>query len=219
MTSELDPRAAHRTVAPSPETMDFGGLTITFDDRVLRPRPWTAAQSMWAAEYLPSLPPGDVLELCSGAGHIGLLGVRGSGRRLVCVDLNPVAAAYTRSNAEAVGLAARVEVREGRIGDVLHPDERFPLIIADPPWVPHEDVQRFPEDPISAIDGGEDGMSVVRECLNAIVTHLMPEGVALLQLGTVRQADAVRTHLRASSNLTVGDVREHGGRGVLISIL
>lgn len=202
----------------APQTMDFGGLTISFDERVLRPRPWTAAQSVWATEQLPALPPGDVLELCSGAGHIGLLAVRDSGRRLVCVDLNPVATAYTRSNAEAAGLAAQVEVREGHIRDVLRPGEQFPLIIADPPWVPHEEVDRFPEDPLSAIDGGQDGMSVVRECLEAIDTHLMPGGVALLQLGTTRQVDAVRTHLAASSNLTATEVREYGDRGVLVSV-
>ena len=54
-------------------TVEFGGLQITFDSRLLSPRPWTQAQSRWAASLLPNLPPGDVLELCSGAGQIGLL--------------------------------------------------------------------------------------------------------------------------------------------------
>ena len=45
-------RAAMSTVTTEPEDMDFGRLRIAFDDRVLRPRPWTAAQSEWAAEIL-----------------------------------------------------------------------------------------------------------------------------------------------------------------------
>ena len=49
-----------------PEEMDFGGLRIAYDSRVLEPRPWTAAQSEWAAEILQAAPGGDVLELCSG---------------------------------------------------------------------------------------------------------------------------------------------------------
>ncbi len=209
------------TGQPSPtatECIDFGGLTIAFDERVLRPRPWTAAQSDWAAALLPQLPPGEVLELCSGAGHIGLLAVHGSGRRLVCVDLNPVAASYTRRNAEAAGLADRVEMREGRISEVLRSGEVFPLIVADPPWVPHEDVGRFPEDPVTAIDGGADGLAVVGECLRAIVSHLAPGGVALLQLGTLSQADAVAALLRESSDLDVRERREYGERGVLVWI-
>jgi release factor glutamine methyltransferase len=200
------------------QTVNFGGLSILFDDRVLRPRPWTVAQASWAAELLPALAPGDVLELCSGAGQIGLLAIRDSGRRLICVDLNPAAAAYTRHNAEAAGLADCLEMREGRISEVLGRDERFPLIIADPPWVPHDQVNSFPEDPISAIDGGEEGMTVVRECLDAVVTHLAPGGTALLQVGNIRQAEAVALLLREFPRFLVGEVREFDGRGVVIEI-
>ena len=57
-------------------TMTFGDLEIAYDDRVLTPRPWTALQSEWAAELLESAPAGPVLELCAGAGQIGLLAVR-----------------------------------------------------------------------------------------------------------------------------------------------
>ena len=163
---------------------------------MLRPRSWTENQSLWAAELLPSLPAGTVLELCSGAGQIGLLAVAGSGRRLVCVDMNPVAAEYIAANAVAAGLRNRVEIRLGRIDDALAPRERFPLIIADPPWVPRSETQRFPEDPLLAIDGGDDGMGVVRECLAAIESHLGSGGVALLQLGPDDQVEAVTRHAR-----------------------
>lgn len=199
------------------ETIDFGGLRITFDDRVLRPRTWTENQSRWAADLLPHLPEGDVLELCSGAGQIGLLAVVGAERRLVCVDLNPVAAELTRFNARAAGLEDRVEMREGRIEEMLAPDERFALIIADPPWVRRSETQRFPEDPLVAIDGGDDGLSVVRECLRAIDDHLAEDGVALLQLGPDGQAAAVARLLEGGS-LASGETREFGGRGVLLRI-
>ena len=205
------------SATPPAEIVDFGDLRIAFDGRVLRPRSWTENQSLWAAELLPTLPPGTVLELCSGAGQIGLLAVAGSGRRLVCVDMNPVAAEYIAANAVAAGLRNRVEIRLGRIDDALVPRERFPLIIADPPWVPRSDTPRFPKDPLMAIDGGDDGMAVVRQCLAAIGVHLGSGGVALLQLGPGDQVEAVADML-ADTKLVPGETRDFGERGVLLRI-
>ena len=91
--------------------VDFGGLTITFDDRVLRPRDWTLAQSTWAAELLATAPAGPVLELFAGVGHIGLAAVASTDRELVMVDLNPAAVELARCNIDTAGLASRVTVR------------------------------------------------------------------------------------------------------------
>jgi release factor glutamine methyltransferase len=202
------------TTTTEPEEMDFGRLRIAFDGRVLRPRPWTEAQSTWAAEILPTAPAGTVLELCSGAGQIGLLAVADTDRELVCVDLNPVACDYARRNAAAAGMADRVEVREGAIDVMLGDDERFALVVADPPGVRRTEVGRFPEDPVVAIDGGEDGMDVAWMCVDAARRHLSPGGTLLLQLGTVDQVDSLRERLR-DDELDVSEVRWHE-RGVLV---
>ena len=202
---------------PAPETIDFGGLRISFDDRVLRPRTWTEHQSRWAAGLLPDAPAGPVLELCSGAGQIGLLAVAASGRRLVCVDLNPAAAELTVGNARAAGVLDRLEMRLGRIDEVLMPGESFPVIIADPPWVRRAETDRFPEDPLVAIDGGDDGLSVARECLDAVVEHLAPGGSAVFQLGPDGQAEAVAARA-VDAGLVAGEVRTFGDRGVLLRL-
>ena len=54
-------------------TVQIGALTIAYDASVLEPRPWTARQSEWAADLLSVAPAGRMLELCAGAGQIGLL--------------------------------------------------------------------------------------------------------------------------------------------------
>jgi methylase of polypeptide subunit release factors len=177
------------TGAATVETMAFGPLRISFDGRVLRPRAWTAAQSEWAAEVLRTAPAGPVLELCAGAGHIGLLAVADADRELICVDVDPVACGFARQNAAAAGLADRVEVRQGLMDEVLRDDERFPVVIADPPWVRRAEVGRYPEDPLRAIDGGDDGLDVARTCVAVARRHLLPGGSLLLQLGTVDQVD------------------------------
>lgn len=204
------------TTTSAAETMGFGPLRITFDDRVLRPRPWTAAQSTWAAEVLTSAPAGPVLELCAGAGQIGLLAVLGSTRPLVCVDLDPVACAFARHNAEQAGIADRVQVREGPMDDVLRDSERFAVVVADPPWVRRAEVGRYPEDPVLAIDGGADGMEVAWTCVDVARRHLTPGGTVILQLGTVEQMDALRDRL-GEDDLAVTEVRRCE-RGVLIRL-
>lgn len=200
------------------EQMTFGPLSIAFDDRVLRPREWTMAQSEWAAEIMATAPGGPVLELCAGAGHIGLAAVAAKGRRLVCVDSSGAACDFARANAHSAGMADLVEVREARLESALAPDELFPLIIADPPWVPRARTSDFPEDPLTAIDGGADGLDVARACLDVIGTHLAEGGSAVLQLGTTAQADTLQAHPSfTEGGLRMSEVREHA-RGVLARI-
>lgn len=191
----------------------FAGLDLMTDDRLLTPRAWTAEQSAWAADLLGELPPGPVLELCAGAGHIGLAGIRGTGRRLVAVDREDSATTRVLANADRLGMADRVEVRCSAVDRAVEPDELFALVIADPPWVPHDLLGEYPDDPPEAIDGGGDGLDIARECVQVIGRHLDPDGVALLQLGTSDQVAL----LALPPTLVVGEVREYP-RGVLVSL-
>jgi release factor glutamine methyltransferase len=194
-------------------SMEFGPLRISYDARVLRPRPWTLHQSTWAAELAAIAPPGPLLELCCGAGQIGLAAVARIGRRLVCVDVDPVACEYTRLNAELAGLAGLLEVRAGLLEERVGPGELFAGVIADPPWVPREEVVRYPEDPVTAIDGGPDGLDLARACIATAARHLVLGGFAVLQVGTRPQADQLIAELgRYDGLLRCPEVREfdHG---------
>lgn len=194
----------------------FGELDISYEDGVIAPREWTLAQSDWASELLPTAPDGPVLELCTGAGHIGLHAVLHANRTLVAVDDNPVACGHARRNAERAGLADRVEVRQGRIDEVVGDDERFAMVVADPPWVPSDVVPRFPEDPVHAIDGGPDGLALTRTCLAVAAAHLEDGGVLILQVGPA-QEDAVAAEASAHG-LHLHDVRRFGDRGALLRL-
>ncbi|MBZ5735276.1 methyltransferase domain-containing protein [Nocardioides sp. TRM66260-LWL] len=200
--------------APPARTRTIGGLPIGYDERVLEPRPWTAAQARWAAELAADQPPGRLLELCCGAGHIGLLAAHLTGRALLAVDLSPAASAWTRRNADALGVGDRVEVRQGRLEDGWEPDdERFPVVLADPPWVPSAEVGRFPDDPVLAIDGGVEGLDVARLCLRVAAARLRPAGVVVLQLGTPAQVHALVATAGSLGLALLGTRQEE--RGVL----
>ena len=193
-------------------TTRFGPLEISYHDGVLRPRPWTAQQSHWAAELLATAPAGPILELCAGAGQIGLLTISLRARPLVCVDSSARACADARRNAAAAGLGELVEVRGRRLEDAVGPEERFAMVLADPPWVPGTEIGRFPDDPPHSIDGGPDGLDAARSCLRVAMRHLLPGAPVLLQLGRREQAATLAAGL---TDLAVREVRDGEG-GVLV---
>lgn len=203
------------------ELIEFGTLSVQYDDRVLRPRRWTTAQSAWASALLETAPEGPVLELCAGVGHIGLLAMTGQSRPLVLVDSSQIACDHAAANQERAGLACPVEIRCGRMEELIADDERFALIIADPPWVRSNETGGHADDPVHAIDGGEDGLDLVRACLEIIGRHLVDGGSAVLQLGSLDQVAAVSDHLTDHADLELGIVehRSYGDRGVLVHLV
>lgn len=197
--------------------MQFGPLRISYNEHVLEPRPWTALQARWARQLAEVVPNGPVLELCAGAGQIGLMAIHGTARRLVAVDASRIACSFVQCNARAAGLTDAVDVRHERLSSACAPEERFPLIIADPPWVPHDEIGRFPQDPASAIDGGYDGLTVARQCLYVVADHLMDDGAALVQVGDARQVALLERSL--PQGLVLAESRIEQGRGAVAKIV
>jgi release factor glutamine methyltransferase len=159
------------------------------------------------------------LELCAGAGQIGLLTLALSpspAAQLVAVDSNPIACDFIRQNAQHAGLAERVEVREGDLTTVLDPVDRFDLIVADPPWVEHGRVPDHPGDPVLAIDGGADGLDLATACLQVAEAHLRDGSSLLLQLGSAGQVtEVVRRAETSGSRLGFVEARHFGRAGSL----
>lgn len=187
--------------------MTFGPLCVTFDDEVLEPRPWTLAQATWAAELAPSVPEGPILELCSGAGHIGQAAAALAGRALVQVDVDPHACALAEANAAANLGDRAVEVRCRDLDVAVDPDERFPIVLADPPYLPSTQSGDWPDDPRLAVDGGDDGLDLPRRCLAVAGRHLAEGGVVLLQALGRSQVLQLAADV-AAAGLRVTDLRE-----------
>lgn len=203
------------------ELIEFGSLSIQYDERVLRPRRWTTAQSAWASALLRTAPDGPVLELCAGVGHIGLLAMVGQDRPLVLVDSSDVACEHAAANVERASLPGPVDIRCGQMDDLIADEERFALIIADPPWVPSGETGEHVDDPLHAIDGGADGLDLVRTCLEIVGGHLADDGSAVLQLGGLDQVAAVSDHLtdHPELGLRLAEHRAYEDRGVLVLLV
>jgi release factor glutamine methyltransferase len=128
-----------------------------------------------------------VLDLCCGSGAIGLaVAVRSEDVELLAVDDSPLAAECARRNLAQVG---------GRVyhGDLFAPIPRtelhsLDLIVASPPYVPTEEIQRLPAEarlyePRSTLDGGPDGTCVQRGILGAAGEWLGAQGAVMVETG------------------------------------
>jgi release factor glutamine methyltransferase len=175
------------------ERSTFGGLDIAWDHRVLGPRPWTIEQSAWAAELAgrTNLP---ILELFAGVGHIGLAAARASGSALTQIDADPVACAFARRNAARAQLFDRARVRCAELPEAVPCDERYGVIIVDPPYIARDRVAEYLGDPPHTIDGGADGLKPARAVMDAVAER-HPDTHVVLQLGGWDQADALADRL------------------------
>src|SRR5512139_165722 len=127
--------------------MAFGPLDIEYDEHVLEPRLWTLAQARWAAELLRShggVSP--LLELCAGAGQIGLAAAALSDRAAVLVDASEdacrcgaVRPRRSAARADGGGGRARRVVRAGIGRPAVHPFRSHPRL---PPRPTHRDRRR-----------------------------------------------------------------------------
>ena len=198
------------TTFATQEIIDFGPLQVAFDRSVLRPRPWTLAQSEWAAQLASAGEP--LLEVGCGAGHLGLAAAVMRGSHLVQVARDPAACRWAELNAAASAYGDRTEQRCGTAAEVLAAGEVFDVVIADPPYVPSDEVLLYPDAPPGAIDGGPDGLGHVRSFLREIAGHVAPGGSVLLQVRGVGQVDKLDGWLAhpSSAALLITEARFYG---------
>lgn len=133
-----------------------------------------------------------VLDLCTGSGCLAVLAAMAFPDASVdAVDLSADALEVARRNVADHGLAGRIRLLRGDLFDAVG-DERYDLIITNPPYVDAEGMAGLPaectHEPAMAFDGGEDGIDLVRKILDASGKHLAADGGLLCEVGRCRPA-------------------------------
>jgi release factor glutamine methyltransferase len=176
-------RAAGEPTAYLTGRKEFCGRSFRVDARVLVPRPETELVVEAALAALPEH--GAALDLCTGTGCIAVsLALGRPGAAVASVELSAEAAVVARENAAALGAA--VELLEGDLYAPLPPGRRFDLIVSNPPYVPSGEMASLPpevrREPVLALDGGADGLGLLRRIVAGAQDRLSPGGALVLEM-------------------------------------
>lgn len=181
----LQRRIAGEPLAYLLESAQFRGRNFTVSSAVLVPRPETEDLVMLALERIAGCEFPHCLELGAGSGVIAISLALESACRMIATDVSPDALAVARTNALTLG--ASVEFLLGDWYAPLAADQRFHLIVSNPPYIaggdPHllGDGLRF--EPALALTDGKDGLSCIRKIVSGATSRLFSGGWLLFEHG------------------------------------
>ena len=182
-------------------TASFYGIDLAVDERVLIPRPETELLAERAIAELKERPFPKVMDLCTGSGAIAAaVAANVPNVKVVATELSPRAFMLARVNLRPY---ANVKVLRGDLFEALESkdsdpstkDIPFDAILTNPPYIPSGAIDGLaPEvkdhEPHMALDGGKDGLDIIKRIIAEAPAHLKPSGFLLMEIGD-DQADAV----------------------------
>ncbi len=210
-------RMAGESVAYILGRKEFWSLDLMVDARVLVPRPDTETLVAQALELLEAMPDRGralrVADIGTGSGALALaLKKERPGDEVLAVDLSPEALEVARGNAERLGL--EVAFLQGDLVAPLTGRGPFDLVASNPPYIPTRDIDGLsPEvlrEPRLALDGGEDGLALIRRLASEARQVLAPDGALAMEIGA-GQAAAVTELLRGEGYSAVSTRRDLAG--------
>jgi release factor glutamine methyltransferase len=189
-------RRAHEPVAYLLGHREFYGRDFRVDARVLVPRPDTETLvDVALARTRACSMSMRALDLCTGSGCVAIsLARERPTASVAAVDVSGDALSVARENAARLG-AYNIAFYEG---DLFAPiaQSRFDVITANPPYIPSAEIPTLMSDvrdfePRLALDGGDDGLALVRTIVEQAPNHLAAGGVLAIEVG-VGEAPTVR---------------------------
>jgi release factor glutamine methyltransferase len=172
---------------------EFYGLDFTLTPAVLIPRPETELLVDQALSWLRRRPPAPLwaADVGAGSGCIAIsLAVHAPELRVAATDLSLPALQTARCNALRHGVASRLFLIQTDLlapfpPYSLSPGPYLELICANLPYIPSATLASLPvaaREPRLALDGGPDGLSLIRSLLEQAPSRLAPGGLLLLEI-------------------------------------
>jgi len=180
----------------------LGTYSFYVDERTIVPR-------SYIAELIPEYfapwvnnPEGieNVLELCTGSGCLAIMMADAfPDAQVDAVDISPDALAVAQRNVDTYKLNGRVNLLQSDLYAQV-PNKKYDLIVTNPPYVNSGSMAQLPKEylhePQIALDGGSDGMDLVRKIVAGAAERLTDDGLLIVEIGNEKAfAEAAFGHL------------------------
>lgn len=167
------------------------GVPFYCDDRSIVPRSFIAELIVdgHLEHWIP--PNGKVLDLCTGNGSLAILmALSCPDVQVSATDLSLQALSLAAKNLDRHNLTEQIEVFQGDLFEsipTLSEDQKFDLIICNPPYVNAETMANLPKEyhaePEISLAGGPDGMDIIRRIIANAKEYLADDGALVLEIG------------------------------------
>lgn len=194
-------------------TVEFYGRLFSCDARALIPRPETEHLIEVLLPQIKETNARRLIDVGTGTGVIALtLAAELPEAEILAVDVSDPALALAKENAGKLELSERVRFIKSDL--LLEIDGAFDWIIANLPYIPSDDIPTLSRevqfDPVSALDGGADGLDLVRKLIVQASEKLTPNGAIALEIGH-DQSERVFSLLEAANFRDIRIVRDYQG--------
>jgi release factor glutamine methyltransferase len=198
---------------------DFLDIRVGLAAGVLVPRPETETLAEWALALLPAATVDRhplVVDVGTGSGCIAAaIAHARADVRVLAIELDVATGYIAAFNVARLGLADRVTVVAGDALTVVA-DGAADLIVSNPPYLPTDLLPDLPpevsgHEPALALDGGPDGMAVIRRLIEDAPRRLRPGGVLVLETAGDLQARRSASAMRAAGLTGIATRRDLTG--------
>ncbi len=191
---------------------DFYGRSFALDSRALIPRPETEQLVSRMLEVLPAEAALRVADVGTGSGAIALsLACERPAWAVTACDISADALALAKTNAGKLGVEGKVCWHHG---DLLPEEGVWDAIAANLPYIPSEEISTLSKevqrDPVLALDGGADGLEIIRRLITDAPKKLEKGGFLFLEFGQ-GQSDAIREILAVAGFGGITILEDHQG--------
>ncbi len=209
----LEQRLEHKPLCKILGAKSFYKYDFIVSEDVLSPRPDTEILVEAAIDLGKQFPLHKILDMGVGSGCI-LLSILGDLPNAIGtgIDISANALEITRKNAKRLGLSDRCRFFQSSwFNEKIDYGENFDLIVSNPPYIPTKDISGLePEvkfyDPLTALDGGEDGLKDYRRIAAIAPKLLSDDGFLLLECGIGQSGEVIKIFM--STGLELVDVRK-----------
>jgi len=187
-------RAAREPVSLIIGRKEFWSLSFKVVSRVLIPRPDTEILVESVLEEIRSVDNPRILEIGTGSGAVSIvLAKEKSPSEILATDVNLLALKTATENAVSLGQTS-IAFFASNLFDAIKPERIFDVICSNPPYIPSSTIPTLdPEinfEPFEALDGGPDGLDVIRAIASGAKDFLKPGGALILEIGPEQEQEA-----------------------------